>query len=71
MLGSEADVAAADVLVAAAMVCPNKLPDGIPNAGAANELSALLDWPEELLDGIPNAGAAKELPALLDWPEEL
>ncbi len=71
VLGSGAEVAAADVLVAAAMVCPNKLPDGIPNAGAANELPALPDWPNKLLDGVPKAGAAKEFPAALDAPKKL
>ena len=71
MLGSGAKVAAADVLVAAAMVCPNKLPDGIPKAGAANELPALPDWPNKLLDGFPKAGAANEFAAALDWPNKL
>jgi len=65
-----AEGAAAEVL-AAALGCPNKLLDGIPNAGAASELPALLDWPEERLDGVPKAGAANKFPAMLDWPNKL
>ena len=61
---------AVEVLAAAALVCPNKLLDGIPNAGAANELAAALDWPNNVLNGVPEAGAANELTAALDWPED-
>jgi len=59
------------VLAAAPPGCPNKLLDGIPNAGAASELAAALDWLDELLDGVPKAGAANKFSAALDWPNKL
>ena len=61
---------AVEGLAAAALVCPNKLLDGIPNAGAATELAAALDWPNNVLNGVPKAGAANELPAVLDCPNK-
>lgn len=70
VLASGAEGGAADVLAAAALICPNRLLVGIPNAGAVNGLAAAADWLNDLLDGIPKAGAANKLPAVLVCPNK-
>ncbi len=70
MLTSGGKRAVVEVLAAAALVCPNKLLDGIPNAGAAEEFPAAFDWPNKLLDGNPKAGATNKPPTVLDCPNK-
>ena len=70
MLTSEEEGAAVEVLAAAALVCPNKLLDGIPNAETAIDPAAGLDWPKQLLDSFPKTGDASKLPAVLDCPNK-